>query len=188
MPLTLRNLAWLRTLKGGQLPDDFGARMHELITDLQSNDTQIAQQTNSALGGNPQPPPPLQSMTVTPTETGVHLSLNHGGEYYRGVEYHAEYADNNQYTNPFPVHMGPSREMDVPTGTQKLYWRAAPGYQTSALAPHVVHGGNTPVPVTGGTKGMLGRSQGSGTGKPGQGLSGYGPVPYTSTNPPTRKS
>ena len=45
-------------------------------------------------------------------------SINHGGEYYRGVHYHVESADNPHFTNPFPAYSGPAREIDLATGSQ----------------------------------------------------------------------
>lgn len=185
---TPRNLAWLRSLQIPGVPE-FGSRMNELISDLVANDQQLAQQTNSSLDAIPGPPPPLQKVVATPTETGMHVSITHQGDYYRGNFYHVEYADNPHFTNPFPAYSGPAREIDIPTGSKTLYVRAFGSYANSGNTSTVFHGGSTPQPVTGGTASPLGTSQGSGTGKPGQGISGFGPTPFTSGNgkAPVRK-
>ena len=187
MPQSPRNLAWLRALKLDGVPD-FGSRMHELVTDLVANQHQLAQQTNSSLTGSPMPPPPLQSMTVTPTEVGHHISITHEGDYYRGVVYHVESADNPHFTNPFPEYTGPSREINLATGTQKLHFQAFASYLNSGNTSPVFHGGSTPIPVTGGKNVPRGTSQGGGTGKPGSPYAGYGPVPFTGSKPPGRVS
>lgn len=187
MPETPRNLAWLRNLKIDGVPDA-GARLHELITDLVTNDRQLAQQTNASLSGNPPSPPKLQNVSVTPISTGVHISIAHEGEYYRGVEYHGEYADNQHFSNPFPFTMGPNREHDLPIGNQKLFYRVFTQYQTGSPGTPIYHGGATPVAVTGGTEIARGQSQGAGTGRPGEGIQGYGSVPFRSSTgaPPVR--
>ena len=72
------------------------------------------------------------------------------------------------------------------------YFRAYSAYASSAAGPPVYFGGvGAPLPVAGG--GPVGGpaflpSQGSGTGAPGEGLSGPGPVPFRSTTgaPPVR--
>lgn len=186
MPNTPRNLDWLRSLKIEDLPKDFGPRMFELVKDLNRNDEMLEQQTNSNLSGIPQPPPPLQAVTVTPTSVGHHVSINHGAEFYRGAYYHVESADNPHFTNPFPAYSGPAREIDLATGSQKLYFQAFASYQNSDNTGTVFHGGATPQPVTGGIATARGISQGSGTGSPGSGRSGFGPIPYRGAKPPTR--
>jgi|SRR5271165_3174467 len=189
MPSTPRNLAWLRGLKIDGVPD-FGSRMSELVNDLVSSHNQLAQQTNANLDGHVTPPPPLQGVTATPTSTGIHVSIQHDGEFYRGTEYHGEYADNPHFTNPFPFSMGPTREYDLPIGPRTVYVRTFAQYQNGSPTNPVYHGGISPVSVTGGTHLPLGTSQGSGTGRPGQGLQGYGSTNFRSATgkPPTRTS
>jgi len=184
---TPRNMAWLRAIKTPEIPD-LGVRLHEMITDIVTNQNAIAQQTNSSLEGNPAPPPPLQRVTATSTATGVHVSIQHEGEFYRGIGYHGDYSTSPSFTNPFPFTMGPSREADLPIGNQTVYVRAFGQYPTSAPTSPVYHGGSTPMPVTGGRASTLGTSQGSGTGKPGQGLQGFGQQAYRSATgkPPIR--
>jgi hypothetical protein len=183
--LNVRNLAWLRSLQIEGIPDA-GARLHEIISDMAKGMNTLEQQTNSNFNGNPAPPPPLQAVTVTPTSVGHHVSINHAGDYYRGTTYHVESADNPHFSNPFPTYTGPGREIDLATGNQKLYFQAFASYPNSGNTTPVFHGGTTPTAVTGGVATARGTSQGSGTGRPGGGLSGYGPVPYTGSKPPTR--
>jgi len=185
MPETPRNLDWIRTLKLEGHPE-FGARLHELVSDLHTNTKQVAQQTNSSLEGTPHPPPPLQSVTVTPTGVGHHVSIAHGADFYQGCTYHVESSESPQMTNPFPEYSGPSREINLATGSQKLYFQAFASYPTSSNTTPVFHGGTTPMPVTGGVSVPRGTSQGGGTGRPGSGLSGFGPIPYRGSKPPQR--
>jgi hypothetical protein len=187
MPENPRNLAWLRSLQIPGVPE-FGARMSELVSDLNTNDHQIAQQTNSNLTNSPQPPPVLQSVTVTPTEVGHHVSIVHEGDYYRGIVYHVESADNPHFTNPFPEYSGPAREINLATGTQRLYFQAFASYLNSGNTAPIMHGGSTPVAVKGGTSAPRGTSQSGGTARPGTGRAGYGPTPYTGSKPPARSS
>jgi hypothetical protein len=184
MPETPRNLAWLRSLKLDGVPE-FGSRLSELVQDLVENQHQLAQQTNSSLTGNPAPPPPLQSVMVTPTEVGHHVSIVHQPD-YRGTVYHVESSTSPNMVNPFPEYTGPAREINLATGKQKLYFQAFASYLNSGNTTPVFHGGVTPTPVTGGKNVPRGTSQGGGTGKPGSGLAGYGPVPYSGSKPPVR--
>lgn len=189
MTLKIRNLDWIRTLKIDGAPE-FGPRLYEAISDMAKATDTLAQQTNSNLSGNPAPPPRIQAVTVTPTETGAHVSITHEGEFYRGIEYHAEYSASPNFTNPFPVHMGPAREQDVPVGSKTLYWRAFAQYPTGSPTSAVYHGGTSPAAVTGGKSFPLGTSQGSGTGRAGEGIQGYGAQPFRSKTgaPPVRGS
>ena len=181
----MRNLAWLRGLKIDGIPD-FGSRMHELVSDLVKGTNVLEQQGNFDLTGTPAPPPPLQSITVTPSETGHHVSINHGGNFYRGAYYHVEYADNPHFTNPFPAYSGPAREIDLATGSKNLYFQAFASYQNSNNTSIVYHGGSSPQPVQGGITTPLGASQGGGTSRPGEGRAGFGSVPWRGSNPPQR--
>ena len=185
--MNIPNLAFLRSAK----PDhpEYGARLYEALKYIEQSHNNVEQQTNANATGVPSAPPPLQALTITPTETGVHASINHQGEFYRGIEYHLAYADNPHFTNPFPVSIGPAREADIPTGTKTLYWQAIGQYPTGDPTNPVFHGGATPQAVTGGTKSPLGLSQGSGTGLPGAQIAGYGPTQFVSKTgvPPPRK-
>jgi hypothetical protein len=189
MSMTARNLDWLRSVKVEGVPG-FGARLHECVTDIINGVQNIEQQTNTNASGTPAAPPPIDSVTVTPTSVGHHVSIQHGAEFYRGAHYHVEYADNPAFTNPFPAYSGPAREIDLATGNKTLYVRAFPSYNNTGNAEPAYHGGAIPLPVTGGTAGnhLVNTSQGSGTGQPGQGLQGFGQAPFRSVTgaPPTR--
>lgn len=182
--IKIRNLDYIRSAK----PDDpqFGSRLYEALQDFNTAISNHLMQTNGDPTGEPQAPPPLAAINVTSTSVGHHISLTHPGNFYRGIEYHAEYADNPAFSNPFPVHLGPAREMDVATGNQSLYWRAFAQYPTGQRTAPIYFGGNQPTAVTGGTATTLGSSQGSGTGQPGEGLSGFGPVQFRGNTPPVR--
>lgn len=189
MPLNIKNLAYIRNVSTTEHPD-LGAKLYEALQSIQSAHNNAEMQTNADSTGIPQPPPPLGGIVVTPTEVGHHVSFQHPGDFYRGVEYHGQYADNKDFTNPVPFHAGPSREIDLATGSQKLFFAGQATYPTSAPTAPVYHGGVQPIAVKGGISTPLGKSQGSGTGTPGQGLQGYGSTPFRSSNgsPPTRKS
>jgi hypothetical protein len=185
MTLAIRNLAWLRSLKIDGVPE-FGARMKELVDDIVAGSNTLEQQGNFNLNGIPAPPPRLQSMTVTPTAVGHHISINDGEEFYRGKFYHVESADNANFANPFPAYSGPAREIDLATGNQKLYFQAFSSYLNSDNSSVVFHGGSTPQPVIGGTATPRGVSQGGGTSRPGEGRAGFGATPYRGSKPPQR--
>ncbi len=167
-----------------------GVQLYQTLRAMQTQTQNIAQQTNADPQGQPQAPPPLSAITVTPTASGHHISVTHPGEFYRGIEYHAEYSTNSHFTNAFPVYMGPAREHDVATGAKTLFFRAFAQYPTGSPGAPVYHGGATPIAVTGGVETALGSSQGSGTGRPGEGLSGHGIVAFRSLTgaPPVRKA
>lgn len=180
-------LAQIRSISVADSPS-LGVKLYQTLRAMQTQMQNLAQQTNGDVAGQPASPPPLASITVTPTTTGHHISLSHPGEFFRGVEYHAFYADNPHFTNAFPVYMGPAREADVASGSKTLYFGAFPQYPTGNPGPIVYHGGSQPIAVTGGVDSPLGTSQGSGTGLPGVAHSGHGSVPYRSATgaPPVR--
>lgn len=189
MPFEVASLAYLRTISTPQNPD-LGARLYDALMSIQKAHNNTESQTNGNSTGIPTAPPKLDGLIVTSTSVGHHISIQHGGEFYRGIEYHGDYADNPQFTNPFPWHAGPARELDLATGSKTLYFRAQGQYQTGESTEPVYHGGSQPLAVTGGTDSPLGWSQGSGTGLPGEGMQGYGAQPYRSLTgvPPMRKS
>ena len=185
MAANLRNLEWLRSLKLDGHPE-FGARLYEMLADVRTGLRTLEQQTNSNLSGTPAAPPGLQSIKASPTHVGHHVSINHGADFYRGIYYHVESADNPHFTNSFPEYSGPAREINLATGPRALYFRAFASYQNSDNTSPVYHGGTQPRPVLGGTAFTPGSSQGSGTGRPSEGFSGFGPVPFRGGKPPAR--
>src|SRR5579863_8032511 len=52
----IRNLRWLRTLNGKMLPENFGPRLYELLSDHIQATRNIETQTNANGGGNALPP------------------------------------------------------------------------------------------------------------------------------------
>jgi hypothetical protein len=185
MPASAPGLDWVRSLKLEGHPE-MGANLHRLLRSFRDDLNTLEQQGNFNLNGTPAAPPNIQNVTVTPTSVGHHISINHGEAFYQGLYYHVESADNPHFTNPFPAYSGPAREIDLATGNQTLYFQAFASYQNSGNTPVVYHGGQTPQPVTGGKNVPRGTSQGGGTGRPGEGRSGFGPVPWRGLNPPVR--
>lgn len=186
MSIKIRNLAEIRSAK--EWTPELAGKVYEAIQDINSAVSNHLLQTNGDPSGQPQAPPALDAINVTPTTTGHHVSLTHTADIYRGIEYHAFYADNPNFTNAFPVYMGPSREADVATGSKRLFFGAFPQYPTGKPGPLIYHGGNQPIGVQGGTESPLGTSQGSGTGTAGVAHSGHGPVQFRSSTgvPPIR--
>lgn len=176
-----------------QLPD-IGAKLYEALADIASKQGVLAQQVNGNISGPPAAPPPVNGLQVKAQNGHFSVAIQDGNEIYRGIQYHVEYADNPQFTNPQPWHLGPNRNDTRFLGNGTFYFRAFSSYGISAsngkqaayYGPQI-----SPNPVTGG--GMIGiprflASQGTGTGDPGQGLSGPGPIPFRSKTgiPPIR--
>ena len=188
----IRNLNFLRSLPADLPIQDLGVRLYEALSDIQHQQQAVTQQTNSNPVGNPDPPPAIDGLTVTGQNGHFHLQVQHNADFYRGVQYHAEYADNPGFQNPRPISMGDSREHTIFLGNGTYYWRAFAAYPSSPAGPAAYHGGaHSPQPVSGG--GSIGSPaflppQGSGTGAPGEGLSGPGPIPFRSATgaPPIR--
>ncbi len=188
----IRNLDFIRSLPEGTSIQQLGARLYESLSDVDSQAQTVAQQTNANPTGHPYPPPAVDGLTVTGQNGLFHLQIQHASEFYRGIQYHAEYADSPSFQNPRSIDLGASREHTVFLGNGTHYWRAFAAYGSSPAGPPAYHGGaHSPQPVSGG--GSIGgpaflAPQGSGTGLPGEGLSGPGPVAFRTANgrPPIR--
>jgi hypothetical protein len=189
--MAIRNINFFRQLPEGISMQEFGTRLYEALSDVQQHQNNIAGQTNSNITGPPAPPPQIDKLQVTGQNGIFHLQIHHAENFYRGVNYHVEYADNPQFQNPRSIDLGASREETRFLGNGSYYWRAAAAYSSSPANNWVYHGGTVPQPVDGGG-GIGGPAylppQGSGTGSPGEGLSGPGPVAFRSPNgvPPKR--
>lgn len=185
-----KNLTALRGVKISDMPD-FGQRLYETLKAMNLAQDNVTSQTNGSTSAQPAAPPPPTSMSVTAQDGLFHISIQHEAEFYRGANYHVEYSTSKNFTNPFPLHLGPDREHRTFLGNQTLYFRAAASYGISPPSTWIYHGGATPIAITGG--GVSGpalpaQSQGSGTGSPGEGLQGPGVLAYKSANgaPPVR--
>ena len=186
------NLNFFRSLPEGITLQSLGARLYETFSSVDQQQDTVAQQTNANRTGQPLPPPAIDGLTVTGQNGHFHLQIQHNADFYRDIKYHAEFADNSSFQNPRAIDMGSSREHSMFLGNGTYYWRAFAAYASSAAGPPAYHGGaHSPQPVSGG--GSIGGPaflppQGSGTGVPGEGLSGPGPVPFRSSTgaPPIR--
>ncbi len=192
MPLDLKNLAYLRAIR---LPDapDFGMKLFELITSMATGVNNIEQQTNSNATGQPQPPPAVSALHVTAENGHFQIAINHeGAEFFRSPKYFVEHSETPDFKNPHIMDLGATRNITKFFGNTTLYFRAYAAYSASHPGPTVYHGdAGQPRPVTGGgiiPGPQFSQSQGSGTGTPGQGMTGPGMTPYrTKTGaPPTR--
>jgi hypothetical protein len=186
-----KNLAYIRGLTSQDLPG-FGAKLYETLTAIIQQQQTLAQQVNGNPTGQPVPPPAVNAVKVTGQNGHFDISIQDSNQIYRGIQYFAEYSQDKNFSNPRVIPMGDSRNHTVFLGNQNLYWRAYSSYASSSPSSPAYHGGAaTPAPVAGG--GSIGGpafqdSQGSGTGTPGQGVTGPGPIPFRSVNgvPPVR--
>ena len=174
----IRNLDFIR-----QLPE-WGAKLYEALSDLNGQHQTLAQQVNGNGQGAPTPPPAIAGVNVTGQNGHFDIAINDPSPIYRDVHYYVEHADNPHFVNPSIIHLGHTRNHNVFLGNATRYFRAYSAYASSAPGAPAYHGGAAaPAPVSGG--GSVGpppfqKSQGSGTGAPGQGLSGPGPIPFRS--------
>lgn len=170
--VTIKNLAFIRTLPV------IGARLYESLLSVQDGVSNVEQQTNTSSSQQPSPPPAINGLKVNTGPGGeFQAAITDQGNVSRGVNYFIEHADNPQFNNPHIIDNGTSRNWAGHMGNQTLYWRAYSSYGSSPASPAVYHGSQaSPAPVTGGVVGSRAPSQGAGTGAPGQGLYGPGPV------------
>lgn len=173
--IPVQNLNFIR-----QIPL-IGARIYEAFSSLQQGVTAMAVQANLNPTGQVDPPPTIQSVKAVGQNGVLHVSIEHtAAGVKRGVRYYVEHADNPSFTNPQIRQIGDSRSFTEFVGAQSRYVRAYAAYPGSAAGAKVYHGGAaTPQPVDAG--GAIGPaaylpSQGAGTGAPGQGGMGPGPV------------
>lgn len=189
--MDIPNLDYIRALKSADFPD-LGPKLYEALHAISQQAKNIQQQTNTAADGKPLPPPPINGFNVTGQNGHFNLQIQDANQIYRGVQYYAEYDTSPHFSNPQIIHLGDTRNHNVFLGNGTYYWRAYSSYAGTGPSKAVYHGtGAQPTPVVGG--GSIGTpalqdSQGSGTGTPGQGLTGPGLVPFRSDNgaPPKR--
>ena len=173
--MKIPNLAYLRNLP------DFGKFLYEAFDSVQRQSTTIERQVNGNAEGQPQSPPAINSVKVTGQNGHFNVAIEDAGQVNRGIRYYVEHDTDPSFSNPHVVHLGDSRNANLFLGNQQLYFRAYSAYGSSAPSAAAYHGSpTTPLAVRGG--GSIGgpaklASQGSGTGAPGVGLSGPGPLP-----------
>lgn len=168
---------WLDYIR--QFPD-IGQKLYEALYSVQRGVSNIEQQTNTSTSDQPAPPPSISALKVTTGPSGeFQIAITDQGKIARGTKYMVEHADNPQFVNPHHLDMGHSRNnSSLYLPGQKLYFRAYNYTDASPASSAVYHGTATqPLGVTGGVIGSRAPSQGAGTGAPGQGLYGPGPVP-----------
>lgn len=173
--MNIRNLDYIRSKD---------PKLFEALSDILTQQQNIAQQVNANPSGLPQSPPTISGLKVTGQNGMFHLQITDNGPIYRGISYHAEYADNPAFTNPQPIDMGAARNHTLFLGNGTYYFRAFSAYSNGPPGAPAYHGGSIPVPVIGG--GLIGGPallppQSSGTGTPGQGLQGPGTAPFRSS-------
>lgn len=181
---SVRNLDYIRSKD---------PKLYEALEDLLQHHQNLAQQVNGNSTGQPGPPPPISGLQVTANNGHFNAQIKDEGAVFRGVQYYIEHSESPNFTNPTVVHLGDSRSWDKFMGNTTRYFRAYSSYSSSPPGAPAYHGGAIPTPVVGG--GIIGgppvqESQGSGTGTPGQGLTGPGRIPFRSSTgvPPVRNS
>ena len=178
----VRNLPELNTMP------KYGHKLVQAIKDLRQLIQNVGQQTNATPHAiETAAPPQINSLKVTAGGGVAHIQITDENPVYRGISYHALISANPGFTAPVTIHMGPSRDIRVPVGSQPLYYAAFSDYPTSAPSAPMYHGGAQPVAVTaiGTTQPLVPSGQGSGTGYPGQ-ISGHGIVPFRGEVAPRR--
>lgn len=187
MSLSVRNLAWLRKLDVPGVPS-FGARMHEIVNDLIGGTNTLEQQGNFSLSGHPPPPPQPDGITVVPHPQGVDVSIQHSGNFYQGVQYQVDHADNPAFQGARTVDLGQSRNAVIPVGPWSGYYQVRALYPNGQSTAPVIFGGHAPKIVHGGSVSVasLLPSEGCGTTRPGQ-PPGFGGA-YRGNVPPGRTS
>ena len=120
MPLQVRNLDWLRSLKGDTLPADAGARLHEMVKDIISGVNTLETQTNSNLHGTPAAPPAPDALKVVSHPQGVQFSITHNADFYKGATYRID-ATAGKVTHTYDV--GASRNGILPVGNLKASYQ-----------------------------------------------------------------
>ena len=180
----IKNGDWIRA--------NMDPRVYEALQDLDQRHQTLAQQVNGNSTGQPSAPPAIQSLKVTAANGHFTAAITDNGPIYRGIQYYLEHADNPNFSNAQQIHLGDVRNHTVFLGNVTRYWRAYSSYSSSPSGAPVYHGSQVrPAAVSGG--GTISGppfqvSQGSGTGSPGVGLSGPGPIPFRSAKgvPPVR--
>jgi hypothetical protein len=182
----IRNLAWLRSLP------QIGAKLFEIVQDLDMQHQNAARQVNASGDQNTPEPPGVGGLVVTGQEGHFNIAITDESPIYRGINYFVEHADNPQFTNPHVIDLGASRNHNVFLGNVTRYFRAYSAYPTTGPGKPVYFGSQAqPRAVQGGGSNggpNFTASQGSGTGPIGAGLQGPGVAPFRSLNgaPPKR--
>jgi len=148
-------------------------KLYEALVDIQRQTVDVNVASPSAIG----------SLTVTAANGMFTAAIYDGTPPAYPINYFLEYDTSADFTQPYVVFMGPSRNISLALGNQTLYFRAysqyAPPY-VNTPSPRVTFG-TPPTAVVGGgsappsTPPSAGSGSGSTNGQ--QGGSGYGPVP-----------
>lgn len=134
-------------------------RLYEALSDIRAS---LMPQTQDA-------PPPVTAINAVSLGNGaVDVTIADSGPVNHNVHYFVEHADNPQFLNPRPEHLGASRVAQIVVGTPDRYFRAYSQYVYPPSQPSapVNFGGGTPTAINGGGTATpaLQASTGSGTG------------------------
>lgn len=153
--------------------------------------------TGASATGDTATPPVIGGVSVKSNGETAHVTIQDANQITRAIEYHLEYATDDQFTNPHYMHLVAGREafLNLPSkddngATQKWYVRAYSQYPGSQPSAPVYYGGLTPTAITlsGATQLTPQSSPGSGTASPfgTQGGWGRGKIPVRPAQGPKR--
>lgn len=166
----------------------YGNFIFKALRSIQRQLGNLSVQGNAALDApENSPPPQVNAVSVTASGGIAHVQVTDNNQVFRGINYHVDVATDKGFSAPCTFHMGPSRDIRIPVGSEPLFYRVFSDYPTTSPSIPVYHGGITPIAVTasGSAPPAIPSGQGSGTGFAGQ-ISGHGPVPWRGTTVPKR--
>lgn len=178
--MQIPNLEYFRNAKADD--PQFPRRLAETLKALQDGTNITEKQGNLNPAGQPDPPPDIQGLKVKAENGHFQFAIQDANpNLRRGVSYFIEHSAFPDFRDSHTIKIGEARNHNEFFGNATRYFRAASAYGSSPPSRWAYHGSATsPTAVNGG--GSVGAppflaSHGSGTGAPGQGMSGPGPVP-----------
>jgi|SRR5579859_5471944 len=120
----------------------------EALDDIASQAQAVRDQGNFGQSGPPPAPHPITAISVTGANGFATLQLTHNGA-PAGTNYVIEYSTTPNFQRPIRIDNGISLNFHQFLQGQTLYFRAAPKFPTSTLAPWIYFGGEaTPTATT----------------------------------------
>jgi|HubBroStandDraft_1064217.scaffolds.fasta_scaffold09152_7 hypothetical protein len=120
----------------------------DALDDLASQNEAIRKQGNFGQQGAPDPPHPLTNILVKAANGFATVTLTHNNA-PAGSNYVVQFSTTKNFQNPITVDNGISLTLQQYLKGQTLFFRAAPKFPTSTLAPWIYFGGQaTPTAVS----------------------------------------
>jgi len=147
---------------------------YEALRALQAAVNSLAQLVGVDPSGSLTPPAVIGGISVSASGGVADISITDNSAVTKAIRYFVEYDTSQNFTAPYVIYLGPSRNARLAVGGLTLYFRAYSQYQGSEPSAPVTYG-NPPASVAcGGSGPALQASQGSGTASGAQGGSGFG--------------